>query len=338
MDCSYIYLFEMAKKKHLIFNLGFKLAVCILLLFLINSFLFQNNEFTKAFQTFDYKIVFENLLYGIFLLCLMPINWMLESYKWKVALNNMQEEISIGTAFKSVFIGITLGIITPARVGEYVGRAIPISNDKNTSAYLSTFICSLAQNVINITLGLIAIITFIELLNFKIDKSYVIVINVIAVSIGLLVYFRINSFLRLAKAVPFLRKYIVKVSGYSFDSKLLFSILSLSLVRYLVYLVQFICALKFFGLDTSMINYISGIGTVFFIQSSVPIPPILDLFARGEIAIVIFTVLKFNLAGILLASGLLWVINLIFPAFIGMFLLLKVNVLKSIGLEKNDDN
>jgi len=337
MDCGYIYLFEMTKKKHLIFNIGFKLIVCVLLLLLINSFLFQDDTFTNAFKEFDYNIVFENVGYGVLILCLMPINWLLESYKWKVALNSMHQKISMGTAIKSVFVGITLGIITPARVGEYVGRALSVSNEKNASAYMSTFVCSLAQNVINILLGLIAIITFVEMLNFEIDKNYVIVINVIAVILGLVIYFKINAVLRLGRSVPYLKKYLNKIQDHSFQPKLLVSILSISFVRYFVYLCQFIFALKLFGLDTSMLNFLSSIGTVFFIQSSIPIPPILDLFARGEIAIVIFGMLKFNLAGILMASGLLWGINLILPAFIGLFLLLKVNVLKSIGLEKKND-
>ena len=338
MDCAYIYLFVMKPLKqhlHLLFNLAFKLIVCLLLLYIVNRFVFKNNGFQEAFNIYDFDRLKGNIVYLIFLVLLMPLNWYLESMKWKKTIGELGQSVGTLQSIKAILVGVTLGIITPARIGEYVGRSLLVSKNKNTLSLISTFICSLAQNVVTILMGICASISFFYLFNQELELKLILVANAIVLVVGMMVYFRIDKLLDLLGRVKFLKSRIKTPPNFKFGNQLLLSVLMLSFTRYTVYMLQFILALKFFALNTSVVNYLSAIGTIFFIQSSVPVPPILDLFARGEIAIFVFNVLKFNIAGILMASGLLWVINLVLPAFIGLVLLLKVNVLKSLGYESN---
>ena len=198
---------------------------------------------------------------------------------------------------------------------------------------MSTFVCSLAQNVMNILIGIVALLYLVSAFKFQADNQYLIGTQVIVIIVGLYFYFRADKLVALIKKMPWGRKWTNHLPEDRHSFKLLLSVLSLSFLRYIVYLTQFILALKYFGLDTSLVNFMSAIGSIFLIQSSIPVPPILDLFARGEIAIVVLTMLKFDIARILMSTGLLWVINLILPALLGLILLFKVNVIKSLGYE-----
>ncbi|MBO7227782.1 MAG: flippase-like domain-containing protein [Bacteroidales bacterium] len=84
---------------------------------------------------------------------LLPLNWFLESIKWKVILSNL-EKISTFTAFKSVLSGITVGFFTPNRIGEYPGRVVYISNKNKVPSIALGFVGSLAQTLVILICGL----------------------------------------------------------------------------------------------------------------------------------------------------------------------------------------
>jgi len=266
-------------------------------------------------------------------MALMPINWLLESMKWK-SIMQTQRAISFKEAFYSILSGITLGIITPARIGEYVGRSLIVYDASKSMSYFSTFLCSISQNLINILVGIAAVLFFINESYLDINTHYLIGVNVIILIIGLTVYFKIFAIIKGLRRINFFKNKLEKLDFARLDFFILSKVLLFSSLRYLVYVTQFIFALRVFELETTLPSYIKSIATIFFIQSSIPIPPIMDLFARGEIAVVVFQPIGFSMIQVLMASALLWVINLIIPALIGWLLIMRINLLKSVGYGK----
>ncbi|MBK7946332.1 MAG: flippase-like domain-containing protein [Flavobacteriales bacterium] len=54
---------------------------------------------------------------------LMLLNWGLESRKWRILVSDV-ERISRWRAFMATLAGTPIGLITPNRVGEFVGRVL----------------------------------------------------------------------------------------------------------------------------------------------------------------------------------------------------------------------
>ena len=100
----------------------------------------------------------------ISVILLMPLNWLIESFKWKYLVRKL-EHISIVKSIKAVFTGITFAIFTPNRIGELGGRVFVLKKEHRTKAVFATATGSLSQMMITIILGVISGIVFLFLYN-----------------------------------------------------------------------------------------------------------------------------------------------------------------------------
>ena len=90
--------------------------------------------------------------------------------------------------------------------------------------------------------------------------------------------------------------------------------------------MQYIFILWFFGIDMSLFEGFSGVSSIYLIQSGIPLPPIVDVAARAELAYLIWGIYSENVLGILSATYGLWIINLILPSLLGLFYVIKMNL------------
>ena len=56
------------------------------------------------------------------------VNIYLQFYKWKITANVVLQENQNSKIWLSLFYGFSAGVFTPARIGEYFGRAIVFKN------------------------------------------------------------------------------------------------------------------------------------------------------------------------------------------------------------------
>lgn len=91
---------------------------------------------------------------------------------------------------------------------------------------------------------------------------------------------------------------------------------------------------EIFGINITLITALSGISTIFLVQTSVPLPMVVGLLVRGEIALTVWGNTGANELAILAATFLLFIINLSVPALLGLVIIVKTNVLKSLGYAK----
>jgi hypothetical protein len=262
----------------------------------------------------------------------MPINWALESLKWKSLVDSIQE-VALIRAFKSVIVGNTLALVTPMRLGDYAGRVLFLDSLKMAKGIGANFISSLAQNIVNIGLGLIAFIYFIKAISsFDLfSPTLLLAFAFFLFSCILYIYFQPKFLIRwvqdskVFQSKDRLKNNIEILTDISTRTKL--DVLLLSLLRYFVYLVQYYCLLHFFGVTISFNEVIIGICTIYFIQSLLPLPSMIGIVARAEIVIVIWGALTDQLLEVLMASYLLWFINQIVPAIYGLWELNKIQFL-----------
>lgn len=269
---------------------------------------------------------------------LLPLNWLLEAIKWKTLLSAFCQ-IPLFRALNGILAGVSLSLFTPNRIGDYGGRILAVPAQYNWYAVLATMLGSYAQLLIILGGGLWGIMYF---LNHYSDWPIVIYSGfwwLAFVLLGIACFFFFNigllakviKSLRLPKRFNFLLHYLYKVRH--FNSEVLSRALLIAAFRYLVYCFQYFCMIKFVGIDISLTAAFSCITAIFFIQSSVPLPPLAGLLARGEAALVLWGHFSDNKMGILAATFGLFIINLVLPALLGLGIIVKINVLKSLGYE-----
>lgn len=259
----------------------------------------------------------------------MPVNWVLEAKKWHLLISRWQS-FTMKDALRSVTAGVSLAILTPGRIGEYGGRLVGVHSENRSKALLSNFLCSISQNILNLGIGIIAATLFLKSYIDVPSSIYWIMTAVGSVLLILMivVFLRIDvldSILRLGdrfKMVQSIRKNIQEVSQLSLRTRS--HLLGISSIRYFIYSLQYVLLVLFFGVTGQWEVAVLGVATIFFLQSNLPLPPAFSVFARGEIAILLWSVFTTNSLGILAATFLLWIINLILPAIAGMFVLSRV--------------
>ena len=84
------------------------------------------DNFLIGFQ----KINNEEINYRLIIIAvlLLFVNWGLEAKKWQYAVRDIQK-ITVLKAFKLTITGITMGLLTPNRIGEIPARALLLNKN-----------------------------------------------------------------------------------------------------------------------------------------------------------------------------------------------------------------
>ena len=286
-----------------------------------------NHYSTEEILSYQYSIINEsNVLLFIFGLLLMPINWYLESKKWSYSLTS-QFKLKPLPAFKSILAGVTLGVFTPNRIGEFIGRVLTIPNEHRLQGVLANAVCSFAQLSTTLILGCAALIcvtpTFID---SSIEFSQLLFqsLSGIVILFVLLIYFRSTSILKWVSRFKWLQKLLKNPFFTSkIESDILLPILSMSVIRYLVFTTQYALLLNFYGVELIETNNLILIPLVFLSLVIIPTLALSQLGIREGMALLIIGTISNNSLGIISASFTLWLINIALPAIFGSAVILQ---------------
>lgn len=257
---------------------------------------------------------------------LMVVNWTIEAAKWRLQLDGT-EKFSIIQSLQSVLTGVAVSVITPNRIGEYVGRILYLKNVNKLQGITVTIIGSFAQLIVTGFLGLVGLIYYI----IKIQHSAwlnVLLLSSIALCLGLTyLYFHLSKFIEWTSMIPMLRKVKVYLEIVKrFKRKQLLQILGLSFLRYLVYTLQFIILMKILLVEAQVLDLLFTVWLIFWAMAIVPTIAIAEIGIRGETALFFLAPLSTNHFGIVSSSLLLWLINLIIPALIGCLFVFRMKI------------
>jgi Lysylphosphatidylglycerol synthase TM region len=271
---------------------------------------------------------------------LMPLNWYLEMLKWRPLLARY-EDLSAWRAFQAVIAGISVSLFTPNRVGEFGGRMLFVRRANQWKSAVINWVGNFCQFMILLTGGTAGLLWFME--RFLDPDPWIarvfVWVALLSLSLLYLIFFNIRFLLPAARRIPVLQKlrpYLRDVQILAdFRRRELLLILALSALRYGVYSTQYLLLLYFFGINTGILEGYGGIAAIFLMQSTLPLPPVAGLLARGNLAVYVWSFFGGNEAGSLAATFILWIINLILPSLFGTFFLLNVNISKTLGYEND---
>lgn len=283
----------------------------------------------------------------ITVILLMFLNWGIEARKWQV-LVKVIEKISFIKAFKAVFSGQSLAVNTPNRVGEYVGRVVYLHEGNRLKGIALTIVGSLSQTIITLLAGLLGMLLMKEIVTgalkdiltkvgiLEVYPGFVPVVYELifygvlgGVIIMLLIYFELSWLTKLIERLPFVKKYSYLIEKLEdFHWKELTRILSLSITRYVVFIVQYILLLQVFEVNIPFWEAAGLVSVFFLVLAVVPTISSIELSLRGLAAIELFGLVSTNTLGIIATAAGLWLINLIIPALAGSLFILSIKFFK----------
>jgi hypothetical protein len=268
---------------------------------------------------------------------LMFVNWALEARKWQVVIRNVQY-LSFSQSLKAVFTGTTLAFFTPNRIGEYMGRILYLGEGKRIKAISLTIVCSMGQLLVTWWAGIAGIFylqahsdrgrlhSVVPYAGFWMNM---LLYGTIAGAVILtLFYFRLAGLVRWIEKMPRIQKPVAYIRILdTLNATILGRILSLSIIRYCVFIGQYYLLFDVFDVSVTPAQVAGSVSVIFLVLSIVPtIAVITELGVRWQIGIEVVQLFNSNITGILATSLAVWIINLVIPALIGSLLILSIRV------------
>lgn len=323
-------------------NLIFKIAVALLLLGALYYQIAYNERIGALWQAFQNELHSRQLPWLVLAVVLMPLNWGFETLKWHALIRRFSA-LTFWQAYQSVLAGVAVSLFTPNRIGEYGGRVLLVEAGNGWRAVAATVMGSMSQLVALLSGGIVGLALFASA--YFHWESYVlwsVVLTGASLSVGLLlVFWNINLVALALMKLRFGRRFKIARFNFAKPVKEMLTLfrayektelkraLLFSWARYFTYCFQYWLLLRFFGMEVTFAEAWPGIATIFFLQTSVPLPPAISLLARGEIALLVWTAFGANELSVLAATFGLFILNLCLPALLGGWIIVKTNVLKS---------
>lgn len=317
----------MTKKKISFWRIGFAIAISIVsVIFIIYRFIQIPSDKVEgilhAFSSAGHLFIL-----GIVLL-LMLVNWSMEVFKWRLLLKP-RISLSFKRSAESVISGVSLGAVTPNRIGEFAGRIFFLPDQDKIFGTVASFTGGLAQNMVTVFTGLICMIFYIMIFEHQIIVEdpvvfyLIFILSVVVIILLMLVYLNLSYFLDKIshwKIVKRFEDYLPHTADW--NSKDLGIVFLFSFIRYSIFSTQYLLLLYIFGIDIPFTEQMIKIGLIFMLTSFIPSYSISDIANRGSVSMAVFNNPSMDLA-IAAASITLWVINLALPGLAGNIFLIK---------------
>ena len=268
---------------------------------------------------------------------LMLANWSIEAIKWKLLVNHVQA-FSFFRAFKSVLSGCSITILTPNRIGEYGGRILYIENGNRIKAISLAMVGSISQLLVTMIIGCSGLFFLRYFSQYDntilrvIPEFWEAVITSLCVGLTvilLLFYLRLGWLVRMMEKVPALHKAVKHISVLDeFNNIQLVQILSLSFVRYLVFVFQYLLLLQVMEVKIAVWLCFWLVAIFYLVMAVAPTLGFIELPVRVSASWIIFQFYTTNELGVATAALGIWLINLVVPAIIGSLLIFSVKIVK----------
>jgi len=169
------------------YNILLRLIIVVLTLFFLYDQLFYRKDPQSIIDFFPAVSADTNFLVLLILAALfIPLNLFLEIVKWKLLIGKI-ENVSYWNATKAVLTGISVSMIFPNRVGDYLGRVFVLKKADRLQAVLATILGSMAQLLTTVLFGFAASLVFFPIyrdlsdpLNFWFYMGLIVLVIVLA--------------------------------------------------------------------------------------------------------------------------------------------------------------
>ncbi len=281
-------------------KIGFLLAVKVITTIGVGIYLYSK---IKS-GTFNIDYTAANPWYLLAAFALTPLNWLVESLKWKI-LAAQVESISTWTAVKATLSGLASSVITPFRLGDPVGKVLFLQEGNRVQGAFLSVTGSLLQLAVTIIAGVVGLVAVSFSMAADMFSSYYytgILVIAVATVAGVAAFFYIKK-----KHAETLK------ATLEIGIKKLATVFLLSSFRYALFIVQFMLVFFAYG-DFNPLTIAMLVPVYFFVAAFVPMFIVTEGPTRGAIALAVFI----GLGHAFSAATMVWIINLLIPAVIGL--------------------
>jgi hypothetical protein len=262
-------------------------------------------------------------MYLIAVVLLIFFNWGFEAKKWQILIRKI-ENISFIDAYQSVLVGLSLGFISPANLGDFAGRLMKLKSKNRSEGIGSILLGNGIQFYVSMLFGAIAYVLVLSKKDSKIDQIVFIGV-VLMLILGVIVFtFRgkITSFFIKFKKIKKYENHLKALTEFDLvDFK---NIFLWSVLRYITFSLQFVLVLIVFQVPLSFLQLWAISCLVLLFKTIIPpINFVTDLGVREFSALHFFSLYSVQTSSVVTATFFLWLINILLPVIVGGFLFLK---------------
>lgn len=300
---------------------GVKLILSIIIIWYLYGKI-EDLTFSELLPSSNYHLLFLAVLLGV-------LNLTLQLLKWKYIAKLVLKEESNRRIFLSFIYGLAIGILTPARSGEVIGRKFALKDNRFFEVIGATFYDKITNLLTVLFLGSLATILY---LHFKLGVNYMLTapmfLSFVFASLLLLKIITGSSawqtiFLTFFENIKYLKKFQERAKLlFSVNGKFLTIIFFYSLVTFAIYNIEFGVLASLYS-DVSAIHDFIWISVLlFFVKAFLPVFTIGELGVREGAAV--FFMVQFGYAESVgfHAAIMLFIINIAIPSFFGGIALL----------------
>jgi hypothetical protein len=296
--------------------------------------LLQQADLTQRWQQIKYSWQHWKFLIVIFL---MLINWGIEARKWQLLVLHVQP-FSFLQSFKSVLAGCSITMLTPNRIGEYGGRILFLKEENRIKAISLNIASSISQLLVTMVMGCAGLI-FLRFFSHNSSNALsvlpdfwgnvLIYFSISGTLLLFLFYIRLSWLVRIVEKIPAFAKVVKHITVLDeFSANQLLRILSLSLLRYLTFVLQYILLLQVMQVNIDTVLSFWLISVFYLVMAMAPTIGFIELPVRAKASIELMRLYSSNTLGIETAALAIWLINLVIPALVGSVLILGIKIVK----------
>jgi uncharacterized protein (TIRG00374 family) len=294
-----------------------------LLIYLINQV--NSKEIINAIKEADIFFILAALL-------LLVLNIILQYLKWKVICTKVLGVSDKKRVLTSLFYGFSAGSFTPGRIGEYFGRALSFKDRPVSDVAVAAFVDKTISLLIITFFGALSSILF---LHFYYHVTFFITTSLFIFVFALSYIFLIlafnpsiwkNAVISKIKSTKRLAFLVGKLSVLKrIDKNTVYQVAAISVLFFICMLFQYILLVSAFSHHFDFVNYLWVGVLIFFAKSIIPPISIGDLGIREGASVFFISFIGENGSIGFNAAIFLFMINILIPAVIGMFLLFQKN-------------
>lgn len=245
-------------------------------------------------------------------------NWLFEIKKWQT-ITSVVKKISFFEATKQSLAALTVSLATPNRIGDYGAKVFYFEKQYRKKIVLLNFVSNAFQLLTTLLFGMVGLFLVFPKLSIELSTYKLFAVLLIFVFVAFLAYsFRKKEWFIKGFSLKNVWDYFQNIS-FSIKIKTFFY----SIFRYLIFSSLFYELLQYYGANTSFLDTIPFITSMYLVVSILPMFLILDVIVRGSIAVWLLSFLNINETVIITTVFTTWLLNFIFPAIFGSIYVLK---------------
>lgn len=306
------------------FVMVLKFMVLLYLMYYLYQHFFVNKDFWTSIQLqLATGLEARKLPCLIFAVVLLPVNWLLEVYKWHL-LQYSTLQLSFYQSWKNVMKGVSFGLIMPQQLGDALGKMEhSTSNDRWDIGILSLF-GGFVQSFMALMGGVVGVAFLFEN-ELGIAVVSIMTMGMVVVMACIFYSVEILQFLQ----SKFLFKFLTSLN-FKLTKIILLKVVVLSLLRYLVFVSQFVLVLQLFANSFDKMKVVSAVMLTYFGKTFIPALNVFgDLGIRECAALWSFSYTSIAASTVFLCSMLVWMLNIVLPMLLGAYYLLETYFSKS---------